>query len=238
MLEVPLLLLASLLPWQTTEPAALEGEALTRARASVERLAEGMRGVERLHADFVQEQHTLLLEEPLVTQGRLHLRKAPGCVVLDVAEPRPSVVRSDERSHQVYHPDRKRAERYLFESNEVAKSLLAVMTADLAAIEEAFRITGHEAGEEGRALVLRPREAQHRRRVDSLRLESGPEGRVLRSVSFVNGEGERTVLRLSKLRRVGPKSSSEERARERDVFDRPLPKDVEVVVHRVPRGDG
>jgi hypothetical protein len=52
---------------------------------------------------------------------------------------------------------------------------------------------------------------------------------------LVNADGEKTTLRLSHLRRITAASSAEERALEADVFDRPLPKNVRVVVHRVPR---
>ena len=41
-------------------------------------------------------------------------------------------------------------------------------------------------------------------------------------------------LGLTNVRYVTDKSSAEERNKERDVFDRPLPKDVRLVVHTVP----
>lgn len=208
---------------------------LQKARALVQRVAKALEGTEEMHGDFVQEQHTLLLDEPLISEGRLHLRSKPGCLVLDLEKPKRVLVRSDERSHQVYYPAEKKAERYLFESNELAKSLLALLSSDITKIESGFDITGFEANETLEVIELRPSDVEKRKLVDKLRLSVSKTKSSLREVSFVNADGERTVLRLSKLEMIKADSPPQEREREGHVFDAPLPKDVRLVVHNVPK---
>ena len=220
---------------QTTQPkAALDEQALLEARASVTRLAHGLEGVERLHANFVQEQHTLLMDEPIISRGRMSLRAKPGCLLLELKQPKHILLRSDATSHQVYYPAAKKAERYLFESNDLAKTLLSILTVNVAELEKAFVIVGHERGERKETLELRLRDVSKRRLVDHLRIMINPKTSRMSGVSFVNADGEKTVLRLTDLRQVTSESSEQERAKERDVFDRPLPKGVRLVVHSVP----
>ncbi len=230
-------LLSSVLPFAQAPDEALQGEALEAARATVTQLAKHLEDVERLHGDFVQEQHTLLMDKPLISKGRMSLRGEPGCLLLELKEPKHVLLRSDSTSHQVWYPAEKKAERYLFESNDLAKTLLSILTVDVAQLEKAFVITGHEHGKEEDALVLRLRDESKRRVVDHLRIVIEPKQSTLNGVSFVNSDGEKTVLRLNNVRYVTPESTKEERALERDVFDTPLPEDVRLIVHSVPSRD-
>jgi outer membrane lipoprotein-sorting protein len=207
---------------------------LAQARLLVEKLAKSLEGVQRLHADFVQEQHSLLMSEPLTSKGRLHLRASPGCLLLELSSPKPAIVRSDSTSHQVYYPEAKKAERYLFASNEIAKTLLSILTADISEIEKAFDLTGLSRGEELTTLELRLRDIKKRKLVDRLSLTLDSKGNGLRQIVFVNAEGERTQMSLSNLRQVRADSPATERKKESEVFDRPLPEGVRLVVHSVP----
>jgi outer membrane lipoprotein-sorting protein len=216
-------------------PPHLEGRDLADARALIERVAKGLQGVERMHADFTQEQHTALLNKALSSAGRLSLRASPGCLVLELSRPKHAFVRSDTTSHRVYYPADKRAERYQFESNDLAKGLFSIMTARIASIEETFQLTSLKRGAEQSVIELRLRKATKQRILDSLSITVDNKHAGLLGLAFVNADGEKTTLRLSHLRRITAASSAEERALEADVFDRPLPKNVRVVVHRVPR---
>lgn len=237
---MPKLLLLLLLPLvasfaqSSKATTGIEDETLKQARALLLRVAEELEGVEQLHGEFVQEQHTLLLDEAIRSEGRLHLRAKPGCLLMELQKPRQVEIRSDAKTHQVYHPAQKKAERYLFESNELAKSLLSILTADLGKIEEGLEVRAFTGGEEQSTIELRPKDPKRRKVVETLSLTVDTKGASLKSVSFSNSDGERTVLSLSKLRKVDGASSAEDRKLESAVFDRPLPEDVKVIVHRVP----
>lgn len=232
------LLLALCAP-QTVEPVKeLLGPELQSARAVVARMSAKLKGVERLHADFVQEQHTLLMEEPLISRGRLSLRAEPGCLLLELNEPKHVLVRSDATSHQVHYPTQKKAERYLFESNDLAKTLLSVLTVDVGAMEKAFLFTGLKVTEEQRVLELCLRDTKKRQLLSRLWITVDHKTSTLSGVSYVNADGEKTALRFTKLRYVTAESSPEERTRERDVFDRPLPKGTRLTVHAIPVAEG
>ncbi len=204
----------------------LEGPELEAARAVVESLGKRLEKVERIRADYEQRQTSLLLDEPLISRGRLHLRAEPGCLVLELSEPRAVVIRSDATSHQIYHPDLKRAERYLFESNETAKALLACFTGSVSRIEEAFVFVAIESTDATTTIDVRPRDERIRAFLARLRLTVRKSDAALVGVSYENRDGEEVSMRLSAIEfdpEVAPP----------DVFDRPLPKDVRVIVHRV-----
>jgi hypothetical protein len=206
-------------------------DAQTAARATLTRVAKGLEGVRELRANYRQEQHSLLLDEPLVSRGRLHLRADPGCIVLELEKPRRVRIRSDAKSHLVYHPDRKRAERFLFESNEVARALLACFTADLARVEELFRISDYrELPEKRRAIIeLDPRREAVRAVVARLTLELDLESGLPVRIVQVSPEGEELRLERSDVER-----DPERPPDETPIFDLPLPEDVEVIERRVP----
>jgi hypothetical protein len=210
--------------------APLTEEALRAARATLGRIAEGLEGVRELRADYTQEQDSLLLAEPLVSSGRLHLRADPGCIVLELEKPRLAWIRSDAKTHQIYHPDRKRAERFLFESNELARALLACFSADLARIEELFQITDFSADpDHARALVhLTPRRGEVRAAVAALTLEFDLATGLPVRIVQVGAEGEELRLRLRNTVRDPQRPPGEV-----PVFDRPLPADVELIERRI-----
>jgi hypothetical protein len=201
------------------------------ARVLLARVAESMREVRELRADYQQEQESILLEEPLLSSGRLHLRAEPGCVVLEILQPRPAVIRSDAKSHQVYHPRTKRAERFLFESNDLAKALLACFSADLARIEELFAVQGFAVDtERGRARIdLLPKSDEVKAALRSLRLELDLATLAPAGIVQTNAEGERLTMRLGSLVKNPERAPGEV-----PIFDRPLPADVQVIERRIP----
>jgi hypothetical protein len=207
----------------------------TAARAALGRVAKKLEGVRELRADYTQEQHSLLLEEPLVSRGRMHLRAEPGCIVLELDEPRRALIRSDARTHQIYHPERQRAERFLFESNELARALLACFSADLERIEEIFTIAAYaEDAEQRRARVeLVPRREEVRAALRALTLELDLEQLLPVRIVQVNSEGEEVRLDLARI-----VLDPERAPGETPIFDRPLPPGVEVVERRVPPPGG
>lgn len=231
------LLLALCAPQAENSVKELAGTELQGAREVMARMAVKLKGVKRLHADFVQEQHTLLMDEPLVSRGRLGLRAEPGCLLLELNEPKHVLVRSDATSHQVYYPTQNKAERYLFESNELAKTLLSVLTVDVGTIEKAFLFSGIKITPKERVLELCLRDQKKRQLLSRLWITVDHKTSTLSGVSYVNADGEKTALCFTKLRYVTPRSSPEDRERERDVFDKPLPEGTRLTVHTVPQDE-
>jgi outer membrane lipoprotein-sorting protein len=226
------LLVAALPLWAVQDAPAQQGEMQSAAQATLERIAKGLEDVRELRAEYTQEQASLLLDEPLVSNGILHLRAEPGCIVLEVEKPRAVLIRSDAKTHLVYHPATKRAERFLFESNELAKALLACFTADLGRIESLFRITDYSEDPTTKLAVLslHPLREEVRAAVRSLTLEFDLAAGLPTRIVQVSAEGEELRLSLRNIVR-----NPERPPGETPIFDRPLPKDVEVSERRIPK---
>jgi outer membrane lipoprotein-sorting protein len=208
---------------------AIPAAELAGARAALERLAAGLEDVRLIRADYVQTQESLLLAEPLVSRGVIHLRRDPGCMRLEVREPRRAVVRSDVSSHQVWHPDMKRAERWLFESNEATRALLLCFSPDVRKAEETFAFRGFAESEESLTVRLEPRAEAVRRVLAALELEIRREDSALVRVSHANPDGEEVRIELAHVER-NPEIEDLEA-----LFSRELPDDVRLLVHEVPR---
>lgn len=209
------------------DPAPLEGDELRLARATVAAVAKELEEVALLHGRYEQKQESLLLAEPIVTKGRFHVRMEPRCLVLEVREPRRALVRSDATSHQVYDPAKKRAERYVFESNELAKALIACMAGDAEQLERSFVFVGAEPGDESVRLTLVPRDKRVRTVLRELRLDVRSRDHALAALAYTNAEGETVSLAFTDVVR-DPEDDPDA-----DVFDRPLPDDVELIVRRI-----
>jgi len=239
------LLLAALLvtPLQEEEVASSPSEEdLARAREAIERVAARLEGVAELHADYRQVQESLLLDDPLVSTGRFHLRLDPGCLVLELPEPRPLVIRSDATSHRLWYPRKGRAEVFLFGRNRLTEALLACFTSDLEQLESAFAIASYSESPvlppdaEGESAELHtvatvrlvPRRDDLGAVLAALVLELDLTARVPRAVVQENPEGEMVRYELSDLERV-----KEPDPNEPSVFDRPLPEGTRVVERRV-----
>lgn len=251
MLALLPLLLASELPQdgsganeQKDSRSPLAPAELKHARDVLRHAARALKGVAEVHADFRQEQSSLLLDELLVSTGTLHLRLEPGCLVLDLTEPRRCVVRSDVRTHRVWTPEDGRAELFRFKDNRLFHALAAGFTADLVRLEEAFVIHGIEElvvvepSEERDAppvefavarLDLRPRRDRLSAVVSHLELEFDRATGVLRKVVQRNPEGESTTMRLSRVRHLAAPPPDRP-----PLFDRKLPPGTRVLVHQVP----
>lgn len=210
---------------------SLDREQLAAARAVVERLAKKLEKVKYERAEYEQRRTSLLLAKPLTSSGRIHIRRKPACIVFEVLEPRPIVIRSDSTSHQIYYPEGKRAERYIFESNELARALFACFTADIAEIEKTFSIASFEQRDGLSILGFRPRDKKVHATLTSLLLTVRDENAVVCGVTYVNSDAESVSLVLEKIE-LDPKN-----VKGPDIFDPKLPEGVRLSVQRVkPRG--
>ena len=200
---------------------------LAGARAALERLAKAMEKVERLRARYTQRQESLLLAEPILSKGTLHLRADPGCILLELGGERIVRVRSDAKSHQVYWPEEKRAERWLFRSNELARALLRCFSADVRRMEEVFEIRGYTRGELVSEVVLTPRDSKLHRYLASLKLSLDSASSQLVALAHENAEGEHVRFELADVD-LDPDAKLEDA-----LLDEPLPKEVRLLVHEV-----
>ena len=211
------------------------------AREALSPITEAMEDVEHLRADFVQFQSSLLLDEPIVSEGRLLLRANPGTLVLAIDGDHPVRVRSDATSHQIHYVEEKRAERYVFERNRVAAALLACVGADMDALEKAFRVMAvdrlaakkapkdEEGAPEGEDLPrririsLKPTDEAVAKAIQNLELTVNAETKRVFSIRHTNEDGEEVILRLRDVE-LDPKDW-----KERDeAFSRDLPAGTKV----------
>ena len=206
---------------------ALSEAHLSAARTAIARLGERMANVAYLRAEYAQEQTSLLLVEPIESKGVLRLRADPPCLLLELTEPRPVLVRSDETSHRMYWPEEKRAERWLFRSNELARTLVRCFGPDIDRIEESFEILAWKSGKTTDVIELLPRQKGIERFLVKLRLELRRSDGLLIQVAHSNAEGESVRFTLS---RVDLEPDPEQEAPH---FVKELPEDVKELVHRV-----
>lgn len=219
------------------------------AREALSPVTEAMEDVEHLRADFVQSQSSLLLDEPIVTEGKLLLRADPGTLVLEIEGEHPVRVRSDETSHQIHYVDQERAERYVFEENRVAAALLACVGADFDALEKSFRVTAVDRLDERRAkrdengepvgedlperirVSLRPTDEAVAEAIRDLELTVDAETKRVFSIRHTNEDGEEVVLRLQGVE-LDPKDWKDRE----DDFSKDLPKGTSVKTRRLSDG--
>jgi hypothetical protein len=194
-----LLALALLLP----APLGQEAPDAAAANAALEAVAEHFAEAPYHALDYVQRQHSLLTTEPLVTKGRLWVRREPPVLLFHAADRTRSAIRMDGVSHQVWLRERGRAERYLFERNELAAALHACFAGDFRALDRVFELESLAPLGEGEEAALRlafvPRSKRVARAVT--RLELVLRDRELVSLAFANREGERTELDLTRVKK-------------------------------------
>lgn len=200
---------------------------LAEARALIERMAASLDGVELVRGDYVQTQESLLLAEPIVSKGSLYVRREPGCMLLEVAEPRSVRIRSDATTHEILHPDLGRAERWVFDSNEATKALLACFSSDVRHLEETFALRSAERAEGCLEIAMEPKGEEVKRLLTELRLTVRLEDARPVRVAHSNPEGEEVRIDVAKLE-LDPEIEDP-----RALFDAPLPEGCRLMVHRV-----
>lgn len=213
------LALALAVAWSWTGGSArgdVPEEEKSAARELLQAVARENATLETLQADYVQERESELSVEPLRSSGVLYYSRADSCLVFRSSEPREVVLRLDARSYQVYRPDKKQAERYVFRGSAPGAALLRVFGTDLARMEEAFELVAYrkEGGET--RISLRP-QAENIRRVME-RLDVTIRDRVVTRIAYAEPGGETVRIELSRVQR-NPRLA-------REVFSRDLPADV------------
>lgn len=212
---------------QQAEVTSLSGEKLEAARAAIQRAAKATKDCLYLEASFSQHQASLLLAEPLKSAGQIQIRTKPACMVLRFSEPRKVLIRSDAVSHVVYDPSKAAAERYVFESNEIAKAIASFFSPDIEKTERHFFFVELTALKDALELRMVPRDEVTRKMLPELRVRFRGKDGVPDSIAYVNRDAERTTLTMSDLRLLKDVKKLQQ------PFDFKIPEGVTVVVHKV-----
>jgi outer membrane lipoprotein-sorting protein len=212
---------------QARAATRLAPEAAAAARALLQDLGQALEGVETLRASFVQTRTSPLLAEPLVSRGTLHLRREPGTIVLEFDSPQRAVVRSDATSYQTWYVERKLAERFEFESNELTKAMLRCFSPSVSDAEKVFEIVDYRESSGHFELTLEPRDEALRPIVGRLVLGVRREDKTPVSLLQVAQNGEEVRLDLTAVER---NPGLEDPAA---VFDAKLPKDVRLATRKI-----
>lgn len=195
------------------------------ALADLTALGNRHRAVNVLTASYVQRRTSAILQEPLVTRGQLAFRRRPGCVVFRTEQPRPTVVRLDEQTYQVFRPERKRLERFLLESPELPRSLFLAFTADVEVLRRDYQVTGFERHGEGQVLhtiTLEPKLAAIKQRLHQLRITLDGKTLRLHAVAYRDAAKDLVEIELDELT-LDPKVAP--------AFDLVIPPDTEIMEH-------
>jgi len=161
----------------------------TKAKKALRAFAKG-HAARTLKVTYTQERTTALTVKPLRSRGTLYFSRADSCLVFDVAAPKTARLRLDATTYQVYRPDHKRAERYVFENFSPGRALLQVLRADVAKLEKAHEVTGYAEDAKAVRVKLRPKEKEFRKYVERLTVTLAKDGHVLRRISYRDADGD------------------------------------------------
>ncbi|KAA3611760.1 MAG: outer membrane lipoprotein carrier protein LolA [Planctomycetota bacterium] len=224
--------LGLLLPWlcfgtPPQEPeSGLSQEEVAQARSWLTSLATTHSSLTALEAQYRQERHSLLLKKPLVAKGRFLYRPQPGCLVFQCHEPQQIILRLDGKSYQSFHPKEKRAERFLFSSNELANALMLVFQPNPKEIEKSFAYDHLETLKDGsHRLGLKPTRETVREFLTYLEIHLEKDGKGLRGVRYLDADTDEIRLQWTQMK-LNPKL-------EENAFGDKLPLGTKVVKHKI-----
>jgi hypothetical protein len=128
------------------------------ARQALERVAARHRQAEVLTAAYRQERSSALLVRPLVSTGRLALRRDPPCLMFHTAGEGGTVIRLTRTMYEVHRPAQKTLERTPMAAPTLPDALFQAFRPDPEVLGKRFRITALEEGEgEGAGVGGKPR---------------------------------------------------------------------------------
>ena len=213
------------------EQQEIQAEELASARETLKQFASALDEAQFLAADYRQVRETFLFGTPIVSKGRMRLRREPACIRMDVREPKVAIIRSDATSHLTWHEGKPRAERLVFESNETAVTLVRLLTGDVAELEKAFAIRSFSSEKGVSRIGLVPIEKELAKQLKRLDLEIDAKSSLPLALEHQNKDGEEVRIELTNT------VASKELKDAARVFDSPLPEGVRVVTRRIEKKD-
>lgn len=166
------------------------------AQAALRKLADRLREAKTLSARVVQQRRTELLDQPIVSSGRMFYRREPARLVFDLTEPRKAEIHMDRGSYQVYRPDEQRLERTDFGGEDVAGKILMVFEPRAEDLGKAFTVRGGESRDGRIEVRLEPADEKVRKRLRRVTLTIGESDGALSRMSYVDGDGDEVTFEL------------------------------------------
>jgi outer membrane lipoprotein-sorting protein len=196
--------------WVPAGPVFSTGEEASGAPADVNqvlsRLEERMSGLRTLKADFIQEKHLLVLDEPLILSGTILMQK-PDRFSWVVREPlRYSMVIRGEVAYQ-WDEDTRRVEKLPLSGNPVfsaaIRQLRNWLSGAYASMLGEYTVT--LLGREPVSLEFIPRDKSLAREViDRVTVVFDRDEHYIRQIQILEKRGDRTLLTFVNTRLNGP----------------------------------
>ncbi len=202
-LTLPAVVLAAACGTPVAAPAAA-GEAPDRPPGvekdlwrRLKRVDRRAAAIETLVAKFRQKKHTPLLEEPVVSRGRVRMKGDR--LRWDTHTPRPTRMLLADGELRIYYPKQSLLE--IYPADRRFSGVLATPVPRLHRLLETFRMEA-ERVEDAAAIRLRltPRKEKVRKHVESVTLRLDPRRACVTRVRMRTPDGERTVIDLRKIR--------------------------------------
>ena len=158
------------------------------------------RDTRTVSAEFAQTKHLTLLDEPLVSTGRL-LLKRPDRILLRIETPRPTTVLV--RGHEVYIPDVPEHERQALALSPVAtmfSELGAIFSGSVTALEKNFEVFA-TADPTGVRVHLVPRQESWKQMYRSIDIRFGGPQLVIQEIHLDDTLGDSLDITLQHVQR-------------------------------------
>jgi len=181
---------------QGVKGAAIEDQSLAE---KLKRLDEQSKKIEDLTADFVEEKHTFLLKEPLVSKGRVRVLGAR--TRWDTTEPHVSTLYTDAKQVALYFPSRKTAEVYPIDRR--LRPLIVSPIPRLDTLQRHFRIeqqSDDQASNDLLLLKLTPKDPALTEFLDEVRVWIDLSVGLAKKVEMIDPDGDRTIIAFSDIR--------------------------------------
>lgn len=182
--------------------SASPGEAFARCQTKpdcMEAIRAAHRDLSTLTATIVQTKHLGLLDEPLISTGRLAFKR-PDSLLLQMESPRPMriVINGSRVSLPGLGAEAKSA--LTGAPTAVLRRLQAIFAGELSTLEESFEIRATE-DDAGIAVELEPRDPQMFNTVRTMELRFERPTLLLRTIRMRNALGDALEIALSDIQR-------------------------------------
>ena len=186
-----------LLPFVLAPPAQAE----LGAEEVLKALAAKNESIRTMRARYVQQRTTELSAKPLESSGVLHYSRAQGCLVLHGEKPRRVILRLDRTTYQVYRPQRKRAERFVFRGGFSGSALVKLFSPEVGKLSTSYDVISFQADETLATVTLRPRSKQLRKRLRTLAVTVRLKDMVMVRFAYSSREKESVRIDLQRIER-------------------------------------
>ncbi len=218
-----------LLTASTCGLAAAQDQSAPEGQALLARMIDAQRKVEQMTANYVQYRSSPLTKKPLTSKGTLAFRRAPGCVVFRVTEPRVSVIRLDTAHYEVWHPDKARLERFVLPSDEMPRLLFDALAPTTTSLEKGFVVescTAVAGVATQREITLVPTDVKTKRVAAKITITLDTQGPRLCAFGYRDPRGGDVRVELSELKLA-------EKADDK-LFALDVPAETKVSVQQIP----